>query len=101
MPSFAPRSETVKKQELLDKRVTELRYAIQSNFALNKLHRVVERYRAANLALLKAKMHVLKEKELQNKVTDMRYDSIEAQIKIWISKSEQDIIIEFTKAHSA
>jgi hypothetical protein len=101
MPSFAPRSETVKKQELLEKRVTELRHAIQSNFGQIKLFKAVEKYRAAKLALLKAKGHVLKEKEFQNKPTDMKYGSIETQIKIWIDKSEQEVINEFAKEYGA
>ena len=99
MPLFAPRSETIKKQEQLQKRKLELQHAVQSKFALHKLYKSAEKYRAAQLSLLKAKIHVLKEKEIQNKLTDVKYSLIETEIKRWSDMTEQEIIIEFTKTH--
>ena len=68
MPLFAPRSETIKKQDQLAQRLFELQIAIEKNALEDKLNRLAEKYRAANLSLLKATLHIIREKEFQKKL---------------------------------
>ena len=65
MPLFAPRSETIKKQDQLAQRLFELQIAIEKNALEDKLNRLAEKYRAANLSLLKATLHIIREKEFR------------------------------------
>ena len=63
MPSHAPRTEPVKKQEELTKREIELILGIKKNIPADKLLKLVDKYRKAQLSMLKAKVHTFKENE--------------------------------------
>jgi hypothetical protein len=100
MPLYPPRSEPVKKAELLSQKEFELRIVIQKNFATGKLNKAAEKYRAAQLSYLKAKMHVVKEKEFQNKTSNIKLEKLVAEIESWTSKTAEEIINEIRKSIS-
>ncbi len=60
MASFIPRSlEPYQKSELLEKRICELRKAVESGASAEKATRVAEKVRAAVLAVIKARRSLL------------------------------------------
>ena len=65
MPSFVPRQEPIRKKEQLLQKEMELVTAIRKNFPAEKLLKFIDNYRHSQLALLKAKIHFLKEQEFQ------------------------------------
>jgi hypothetical protein len=95
MPSFVPRSEPVKKREELSKRKKELRHALRNNFVLEKIIKAAEKYRKAQLSLLKATTHVAQDKEFKNQPNNLKIESIENKIMIWENKTAAQIIDEF------
>lgn len=97
MPSFAPRSESVKKEEELSKRKQELLYAIKKNYPFIKLVKVIEKYRKAQLSLLKAKTHIIREREFQNKAHNLKAEQIEEKIQIWKNKTYKEIFVELSQ----
>jgi hypothetical protein len=97
MPIFAPRSESTKKEEELSKRKQELKYAIQKSYPTIKLSKVIEKYRTAQLSLLKAKIHIIREKEFQSKPHSLKADKIEENILIWKNKPAEEIVAEFNQ----
>jgi hypothetical protein len=94
MPGFAPRNEPTKKREQLASRKLELQLALQTNCTREKLHKLVEKYRHGQLSFLKAKLHVLKEKNFEKKSTSLNYAKLEAAIAIWEKKLPGEIISE-------
>jgi hypothetical protein len=97
MPSFPPRSETVKKSDQLIQRKNELSYAVKNNYTDEKLNKAIKKYREAQLSFLKAKIHVLKEKEFQNKPHSNKIENIEEAIGIWKNKTDDEILKVFKK----
>lgn len=95
MPSYPPRNETIKKEEELTKRREELIAAIRKNYPAIKLASSVEKYRKAELSLLKARTHLIKEKEFQNKPHSFNAEKIENQIQLFVSKTNEEILAEF------
>jgi hypothetical protein len=67
MPSYPPRKEPVKKKEELAKREDELILAIKKNVTADKIIKFADKYRQAQLSMLKAKIHQFKENEFQKK----------------------------------
>ena len=67
MPSFPPRTETIKKQNQLSRRELELLCAIRKKVSKEKIIKTAEKYRAAQLSLIKAKLHMIWEKGIQQK----------------------------------
>jgi hypothetical protein len=100
MPSYAPRTGPVKKQEELTKREKELAFAIKKNIPTDKLRKFAEKYRQAQLSMLKARIHVFKENELQKKQNNTKLERLEALIIEWTEKSSDDIIGDFKKPHN-
>lgn len=102
MPSFPPRKDTTKKQDQLLKKEAELIHAIRINSTNEKLIKVAEKYKAAQIALLKAKLHVIKEKELQKRVQKYNVSKIEAEKELWTNKTIEEILDELknTITHS-
>ena len=98
MPRFAPRTEPVKKKDELLKREQELRHVLQKNVVIEKLVKVAERYRKAQISLLKATIHVIKEKEFGKRSHNLKIESVEAQIKTWTDKTNEQIIDEFKQS---
>ena len=95
MPSYPPRNEPIKKVEELSKREKELQHAIKNNFSREKLTKAVEKYRTAQLSLLKAKTHLIHDNEFQQRPHNLKIESIEKKIEIWRNKTFGDIINEF------
>ena len=100
MPSYPPRTEPVKKQEELTKRETELVFAIKKNIAADKLIKLVDKYRQAQLAVLKAKVHQFKENEFQGKQNNMKIEKLEKSTIEWTEKTNEDIINEIKKSNN-
>ena len=72
----------------------ELITALRKQFTGDKLVKFIAKYRHAQLSLLKAKAHYLKEQEYQKKETDMKIERIEKQIIEWTTKSNETIVSE-------
>ena len=95
MPLYPPRSETVKKKAQLLQRDVELIHAIKNKCSDEKLTKAVKNYRHAQLSLLKAKIHVLKEKEFQEKPHNYNMKDLEDAIREWEIKTDEAIINKF------
>ena len=95
MPTFPPRSEAIKKKEELAKWDYELKLAIQKKFTLEKKIAAVENYRKAQLSLLKAQLHVVREKEFQKKKHALNTQKIASSIQEWTNKTNEQILQEF------
>ena len=65
MPAAAPRNNTTKKESQLRQKREELEHAIRSGLPHEKLARAAERVRAAQLSLLKARLHWALEARIQ------------------------------------
>ena len=63
MPSFIPRQEPIRKKEQLSQKELEIIAALRKQFTGDKLAKFIDKYRHAQLSLLKAKAHYLKEQE--------------------------------------
>lgn len=100
MPIYPPRSEPVKKQEELTKREMELAFAIKKNVAVDKLMKLVDKYRQAQLSMLKAKVHTFKENEFQKKPNNVKLEKLEKLTIEWTSKTKDDIINEVKKSNN-
>lgn len=100
MPTFPPRTEPVKKQEELTKRELELIAAIKKNIAVDKLIKLVDKYRQAQLSLLKAKIHQFKENEFQKKPNNIKFETLEKLTIEWTIKISDDTISEVKKSNN-
>ena len=67
MPTFAPRSEPVKKKEELEIRRQVLEDSIRRNSEAKEILKNAEKYRDTRLLYNKAVLHVIREKECQEK----------------------------------
>jgi hypothetical protein len=94
MPSFVPRIEPIRKKEQLSQKEMELVTAIRKKFTIDKLLKFIDKYKHAQLALLKAKIHFLKEKEFQKKEINMKVEKLERQIIEWTNKTNEAIMNE-------
>ncbi len=94
MPLYPPRTETVKKSDLLVQRELELIQAIKTHSSIDKINKLAEKYRFAQLSLLKAKIHFISEMENRDKPCNMNREKIENEKLIWTNKTIEDIIIE-------
>lgn len=99
MPSFAPRSEPIKKTEELEKREYELLQAFRKNLSPGKINNAVEKYRKAQLSLLKARIHVAMEKVYQQRLDDYQFEDLKEEIHKWKNKAPDVIIAEVKKTH--
>ena len=97
MPIYPPRTEPIKKQEELTKKHRELTIAIEKNISAEKLIKFVEKYRQAQLSMLKAKIHQFKENEFQNKQNSIKIEKVEKLIIEWMDKTNNEIISEVKK----
>lgn len=95
MPVFPPRNLPIKKQEELSKREFELFEAIKRNIPEEKLEKIVEKYRKAQLSLLKAKIHSAKEKQYQKHTHNFQFDKLETDIENWKNKNVEQIVMKF------
>jgi hypothetical protein len=94
MPTFAPRSEPVKKKEELEVRRQVLENSIQNKLDLDQIIKNAEKYRDTRLLYNKAILHVIREKEWQEKSHSYNKDKILKEIETWAEKSVEEIITE-------
>lgn len=92
MPSFPPRIEPIKKQNQLLQKKRELILALQKNLSEEKQIAVAEKYKTAQLSLLKAILHSVEEKQLQGKNINIDRKEIENRISEWSNKQIDQII---------
>jgi hypothetical protein len=103
MPAAAPRSNTTKKENQLRQKREELEHAIRSGLPHGKLVRAAERVRAAQLSLLKARLHWALEARIQR--TGWRpptrdfgsVEEIEDATRHWTEKTNESIIALYAK----
>jgi len=94
MPTFIPRSEPVKKKEELELRRQVLENSIQSNLDIAKLVKNAEKYKDTRLLYYKAILHVIREKEWQEKTHSYNKEKILKEKESWTQKSAEEIIDE-------
>lgn len=94
MPTYPPRTTPIKKQEELNKKESELVIAIKKKITTDKLQRFLEKYRQAQLAMLKANIHHYKENELSQKETNINTQKFETLIIEWNNKTLDEILTE-------
>ena len=97
MPTFAPRSEPVKKKEELELRRQVLENSIQNDLELGEIIKNAEKFRDTRLLYNKAILHVIREKEFQEKSHSYNKDKVLNEIEIWTEKSVEEIIDEVKK----
>ena len=101
MPSYPPRTSPIKKKEQLEKAEMELVLAIRKKESVDKQIKFVEKYRQAQLSLLKAKIHEVKENEFQKKQNTIKIEKLELQIAGWTSKPSDKIIDEIKSSQKS
>ncbi len=96
MPIYPPRNEPIRKIEILNKRINELRKSIGSNESEEVLRTKTEKVRIAKLNLIKARLSLLRsyrqedEKELNMRILI----KLEEDFSKWESLSFDEIISE-------
>jgi hypothetical protein len=98
MPTFAPRSEPVKKKEELELRRQVLENSIQNNMELAQVIKNAEKYKDTRLLYYKAILHVIREKEWQEKSHSYNKEKILKEAETWARKSAEEIIDEIKRA---
>jgi len=78
----------------------ELVFAIKKNVAADKLIKTVDKYRQAQLSMLKAKIHSFKENEFQKKPNNIELYKLEKLTVEWTDKTNDEIIKEVIKSHN-
>ncbi len=94
MPVYPPRNEPINKKKQLLQRQKELRHALDANLSSDKLNKAVEKYRNAQLSLLKAKVHEFQERQYQGKPQLSDLEKLEEEIHIWTNKTRGEITKE-------
>ena len=94
MPIYPPRNSPIRKKEQLSQRQVELRHALNNKFPAEKINKAAEKYRIAQLSLLKAKIHEFQERQYQNKPQLTDLESLEKDTIIWTNKPVEEIIRE-------
>ncbi|MBO9201590.1 MULTISPECIES: hypothetical protein [Niastella] len=97
MPTFPPRKEPIKKKEQLSQRQSELWHALNKKLPDEKINKAVERYRIAQLSMLKAKIHEDKDRQYENKSPLHDFENLQKEILAWTNKTVEEIIKDFEK----
>jgi hypothetical protein len=97
MPAFAPRSETIKKEEQLSSKRAALEGAIKKEFTLAKLTPIIEKYRLAQISLFKAQIHQIQDKNFANKIDNRKIAVIEGKMKTWESMTIEEVLSAVAK----
>jgi hypothetical protein len=101
MPSQVPRSDTSKKHEQLLRRIGELKHAIRSGVSRHKLTKAAEGVRAAQLSLLKARLHWIEDAQIRRSGSRFTRDvgkaaDIKEAIDAW-TKMPLDLLLAHAK----
>ncbi len=94
MPSYPPRNNLTKKEEELFKNKIRLLLAVQNSVPNEQIIKLIDKFKKAQLSLLKAKTHLLKEKEIQGEAINNNLKQLQVQIDEWRQKSNTDILKE-------
>ncbi|MEJ1242550.1 hypothetical protein WBG78_30685 [Chryseolinea sp. T2] len=97
MPTFPPRSEPVKKKEELEIRRQVLEDSIRRNSDSKEILKNAEKYRETRLLYNKAVLHVIREKEWQEKTHSYNKTKIMSEIEVWTGKSPEEIVHEIRR----
>jgi hypothetical protein len=103
MPAAAPRSNTTKKENQLRQKQEELEHTIRSGLPHAKVVRAAESVRAAQLSLLKARLHWAMEARIRwtgrhPATRDFgSIEQIEDATRDWTEKTNESIIALYTK----
>ena len=77
----------------MTQRQTELQNALKRNLPDDKLNKFVEKYRLAQLSMLKAQIHVLHEKEYKTReLFTFDIEKLEKERAMWQSKTVEEIL---------
>jgi hypothetical protein len=96
VPLYPPRSqEPYKKKETLLKREQQLRHALSSGAASERLHRAAEHVRRAQLAVLKAEQELVRYDQ-QNEERSRHLASIEKRRDSWQSMAVESILQQYS-----
>jgi hypothetical protein len=92
MPSQAPRSNSTKKREQLNRRELELAHAVRSGFSRERLVRAVEALKAAQLSLLKAELYWSENEKIRGRDVDGRIAKLRNDLQRWEEKSVDEML---------
>lgn len=94
MPSYVPRTTPVRKKEILEKREAELCHALRHASPQDRINRLSEKVREAQLNLIKAKKHLDQSFRPEDRTVEQeqRLENFNNQTEIWIKYSSQEII---------
>jgi hypothetical protein len=95
MPIYPPRSEPAKKQEELAKREVALKLGLSKSISPEKLTKLIENYRKAQLSLLKAKIHQMRERRIQGKASEADFKKLEQMVVDWYTLDREQILNQF------
>jgi len=95
MPSRAPRSNTTKKREQVERREQELTHAVRSGFSHERLAQAVEDLRAAQLSLLKAELYWTQDAKIRGREVDERIAKIQDDIRRWTDRPADEILHDY------
>jgi len=96
VPSFIPRSlEPCKKRELFDKRVLQLRAAVNSGASAGRLANAAEKVRLAALTVVKAKRTMIGGND---RVLQLR--NLQEEEKHWSALTVEEIVAQCAEADS-
>lgn len=97
MPIYAPRKEPIRKIEVLEKRIMELKKCTRTNASEEMLMNKAEKVRVAQLNLIKARLALLTSYRFEDK-TDSKEkvaNKLEKEYQEWEKRSIEFIIKEY------
>ncbi len=97
MPSFVPRNEPTHKKEQLLNCSENLRLAIYHNKPVDSIKKLADRYRNANLSLIKAKLHHSKQLQYQDIKSQLNIKSLFKERSVWEQITLEEVIEDFKK----
>ena len=94
MPSFVPRTAPVRKQEILEKRETELCHALRQSSSPERITRLSEKVLEAQLNLIKAKKHLDRSFRPEDRTAEQeqRLENLNQQTEVWKKYTSEEII---------
>jgi hypothetical protein len=102
MPRYVPRTASVRKQEILEKREAELRHALRQASSHNRILRLSEKVREAQLKLIKAKKHLDQSFRVEDisAEQEQRLNNLNKQTELWSKYTSQEIIELYRKKNT-
>lgn len=94
MPLYPPRSEPIRKKQILEKRIVQLKHALHHAFSDEKKKSAAEAVRYAQIKFLKVKVKTLdytKEPSIKAK----QLSNVEKEKEIWLAYSVEEIIQKY------